>query len=569
MQLGALVRIPRTYKNLQRLREILGVIVNYGFGDLVARLEIENALELWLSLLRFRRKRRELVRYTTEERIRMAFEELGPTFVKLGQILATRPDLIPMSLIVELRKLQDAVPPFASEAARDQIESALGRPIAELFAEFDDAPIAAASIAQVHRARLFSGEEVAVKVRRPGLEQVIGTDLEILRGLASLLEENAPELRAYAPAEIVEEFARAILLEVDLSNEAANMQRFARNFAGDSKVHVPQLFETHSKPAVLTMEFVRGIKAKDIAGLDAAGIDRKKLAAGGVEFCLRQVFDHGFFHADPHPGNLFVLPGEVIVPIDMGMMGVLEPELVDALLELLVGILLRDAEKIARLFARLDLVDDRVDRMRLRRDIAALLERYASLPIGQVDVAALIGSLFEVLQRHRVRVPPELLLMGKALATVDGMARELDPTLDPIEAVRPYVLKTWLRRLADPRFLARDWIRAAESIIETATTLPGDLRAIARDLRRGELRIATRHEGLEAIVHEQARSANRSLLAVLVGATTLASSLLIASGTGAMLGPLPITAWLGIAGLVLAGSGFWLLAYGVLRSGRF
>jgi ubiquinone biosynthesis protein len=569
VQLGALVRIPRTYKNLQRLREILGVIVKYGFGDLVARLEVENALALGLSLLRFRRQRRELVRYTTEERIRMAFEELGPTFVKLGQILATRPDLIPMSLIVELRKLQDAVPPFGSEAARNQIESALGRPIAELFAEFDAAPIAAASIAQVHRARLFSGEEVAVKVRRPGLEQVIGTDLEILRGLASLLEENAPELRAYAPAEIVEEFARAITLEVDLSNEASNMQRFARNFAVDPQVHVPQLFATHSTPAVLTMEFVRGIKAKDIAGLDAAGIDRKKLAAGGVEFCLRQVFDHGFFHADPHPGNLFVLPGEVIVPIDMGMMGVLEPELVDALLELLVGILLRDAEKIARLFARLDLIDDRVDRVRLRRDIAALLERYASLPIGQIDVAALIGSLFEVLQRHRVRVPPELLLMGKALATVDGMARDLDPTLDPIEAVRPYVLKTWLRRLADPRFLARDWIRAASAIIETATTLPGDLRAITRDLRRGELRIATRHEGLEALVREQARSANRSLLAVLVGATTLASSLLIASGTGALLGPLPITAWLGIAGLALAGSGFWVLAYGVLRSGRF
>ncbi|MBS1106105.1 MAG: ubiquinone biosynthesis protein UbiB [Deltaproteobacteria bacterium] len=550
MQLGALVRIPRTFKNLARLREILGVIVQYGFGDLVARLELESTLELARSLVRFRRQRRELVRYTTEERIRMAFEDLGPTFVKLGQILATRPDLIPMSLVIELRKLQDAVPPFGSEAARNQIESALGRPIAELFAEFDDAPIAAASIAQVHRARLFSGEEVAVKVRRPGLEQVIGTDLEILRGLASLLEENAPELRAYAPAEIVEEFARAITLEIDLSHEASNMQRFARNFADDPQVHVPKLFEAYSSPAVLTMEFVRGIKAKDLAGLDAAGIDRKKLAAGGVEFCLRQVFDHGFFHADPHPGNLFVLPGEVIAPIDMGMMGSLEPEMIDALLELLVGILLRDAEKIARLFARLGLIDERVDRVRLRRDIAALLERYAALPIGEVDVAALIGNLFEVLQRHRVRVPPELLLMGKALATVDGMARDLDPTLDPIEAVRPYVLKTWLRRLADPRFLARDWIRAASDFVETATTLPGDLRAIVRDLRRGELRLATRHEGLETLLREQARSANRSLLALLVAATT-------------------VTAWLGIAGLGLAGSGFWVLAYGVLRSGRF
>jgi len=317
------------------------------------------------------------------------------------------------------------------------------------------------------------------------------------------------------------------------------------------------------------MEFVRGIKARDIAALDAAGIDRKALAASGVEFCLRQVFDHGFFHADPHPGNLFVLPGGVIAPIDMGMMGTLEPEMIDALLELLVGILLRDAEQIAKLFARLGLIDDRVDRPRLRRDIGDLLERYASVPIGQVNVAALIGQLFEVLQRHRVRTPPELLLMGKALATVDGMARDLDPTLDPIEAVRPYVLKTWLRRLADPRFLARDWIRAASDLFETATTLPGDLRAIVRDLRRGELRIATRHEGLDTLLREQARSANRSLLALLVAATTLGSAILVASGTGPLLGPLPVTAWLGIAGLGLAGSGFWVLAYGVLRSGRF
>jgi ubiquinone biosynthesis protein len=569
MQLGALVRIPRTVKNLQRLREIVGVVVKYGFGDLVARLELEGTVELTRNLLRFRRERRELVRYTTEERIRMALEELGPTFVKLGQILATRPDLIPLGLVHELRKLQDAVPPFGSAAARAQIESSLGRPIDALFASFDDEPIAAASIAQVHRAVLSGGDRVAVKVRRPGLAQVIGTDLEILRGLASLLEENAPELRAYAPVEIVEQFAHAILLEIDFGHEASNMQRFARNFAGDANVHVPRVYASHSSDAVLTMELVDGVKAKDLAGLDAAGIDKKRLAQVGVEFCLRQVFDHGFFHADPHPGNLFVLPGGVIAPIDMGMMGELEPELVDALLELLVGVLLRDAEKIVRLLARLGLVDDDVDRLRLRRDVGELLERYASVPIGQVDVAALIGRLFEVLQRHRVRVPPELLLMGKALATVDGMARDLDPTLDPIEAVRPYVLKTWLARLADPRFLARDWIRAAQELVEAATTLPGDLRAITRDLRRGTLATRTRVEGLETLVREQSRSANRSALALLVAATTLGSAWLLASGSGPSLGPLPLTAWLGLAGLLFAGSGFWLLAYGVLRSGRF
>ena len=569
MQLGALVRIPQTYKNLQRLREILGVVVKYGFGDLVARLELEGTVELARNLFRFRRERRELVRYTTEERIRMAFEELGPTFVKLGQILATRPDLIPMSLVLEMRKLQDAVPPFGSEAARRQIEEELGKPIAALFAEFDATPLAAASIAQVHRARLHSGEEVAVKVRRPALAQTIGTDLEILRGLAALLEQNVPELAAYAPGEIVEQFAAAISLEIDFANEAANMQRFARNFAGDPSVHVPVVYESHSTGGVLTMEFVRGHKAKDRAALEASGIDTKKLAAIGVEFCLKQVFEHGFFHADPHPGNLFVLPGPVIVPIDMGMMGTLPTELVDALLELLVGVLLRDAGKIVRLFARLELVDERVDKKRLERDLDAFLERYADVPIGQVNVAALIGTLFEMLQRHRVRVPPEMLLIGKALATVDGMARDLDPTLDPIEAIRPYVLKTWLKRLADPRFLARDWIDAAREAVETVTTLPRDLRGIVGDLRRGELRTRTRVEGLETLVREHARSANRTALALLVGANTLGSAWLIASGTGPLLGPLPVTAWLGLAGLGLSGSGFWILTYGVLRSGRF
>jgi len=222
-----------------------------------------------------------------------------------------------------------------------------------------------------------------------------------------------------------------------------------------------------------------------------------------------------------------------------------------------------------RLFARLELVDERVDKKRLERDLDAFLERYADVPIGQVNVAALIGTLFEMLQRHRVRVPPEMLLIGKALATVDGMARDLDPTLDPIEAIRPYVLKTWLKRLADPRFLARDWIDAAREAVETVTTLPRDLRGIVGDLRRGELRTRTRVEGLETLVREHARSANRTALALLVGANTLGSAWLIASGTGPLLGPLPVTAWLGLAGLGLSGSGFWILTYGVLRSGRF
>jgi ubiquinone biosynthesis protein len=569
MQLGTLVRLPRTYKNLQRLREILGVVAKWGFGGLVARLELENALERTRNLVLWRRNREAAVRYTTEERIRLAFEELGPTFIKLGQILATRPDLIPMSLVLELRKLQDDVPPFDGALARRQIEASLRRPLEQVFARFDERPLAAASIAQVHRARLHGGEEVVVKVRRPNLEAIVRTDLEIMRSLAALLEQNAPELKQWRPLAIVDEFQRALSREVDLTNEAFHMVRFAANFARDPQVHVPKAWLELSSDSVLVMEFIDGVKMSDLAGLERMGIDRKRLAAVGVEFCLKQVFEHGFFHADPHPGNLFVLPGEVIAPIDMGMMGSLEPELVDALLELLVGMLLRDADKIVKLLFRLGLIDEQVDVPAMRRDVKELIDRYWAVPIGEVDVAVLIGRLFEMLQRHHVVMPSELLLIGKALATVDGMARELDPELDPLRAIRPYVLKQYLKRLSDPRWLARDVLDGGRDWLDAVRTVPGDLRAITRDLRRGDLQLKTRIEGVEALVREQGRSANRNAMAMVLAATLVGSAWLLASEVGPRAWGLSLTGWLGLAGLLSAGSGWLLLVLGFLRSGRF
>jgi len=474
-----------------------------------------------------------------------------------------------MSLVLELRKLQDDVPPFDGALARRQVEASLGRPIEQVFARFDERPLAAASIAQVHRARLHSGDEVVVKVRRPNLEAIVRTDLEIMRSLAALLEQNAPEMKQWRPLAIVEEFQRALSREVDLTNEAFHLVRFAANFAGDPQVHVPKVYLDVSSEAVLVIEYIDGIKMSDLAGLERAGIDRKRLAAVGVEFCLKQVFEHGFFHADPHPGNLFVLPGEVIAPIDMGMMGTLEPALVDALLELLVGMLLRDADKIVKLLFRLGLIDDQVDVPAMRRDVKELIDRYWAVPIGEVDVAVLIGRLFEMLQRHHVVMPSELLLIGKALATVDGMARELDPELDPLRAIRPYVLKQYLKRLSDPRWLARDVLDTGRGWLDAVRSVPGDLRAITRDLRRGDLQLKTRIEGVEALVREQGRSANRSALAMVLAATLLGSAWLLTSEVGPRVYGLSLTSWLGLAGLLTAGGGWGLLVLGFLRSGRF
>ncbi len=564
-------RLPRTVSSLQRMREIGAVVARYGFEDVVVRLRLESTRERIRSWLHGERggPAVDLSRFRTEQRIRLAFEELGPTFVKLGQILATRPDLVPMSLVRELRTLQDAVPPFATALARATVEEELGRPIEQLFSRFDDAPLAAASIAQVHRAWLPDGRAVVVKIRRPGLERAIATDLDVLAVLADLVEANVPESRGFALPRVVAEFSRAITREIDLRNERAHLERFASLHAGDPFVHVPEVHAALSTARVLTLEWIDGIKISNLAQLDAAGVDRRLLSRNAVEFVVRQVFEHGFFHADPHPGNLFVLPGTSprIAPIDMGMMGVLDRETRDDLLELLVGLLMRDGARVVRLFQRGELIPDDVDGARLRRELQEFIDQYWARPLGELDIGAMIGQLFDVLTRFRVTVPPELFLMGKAMATVEGIARDLDPMLDPLEAMRPRILRLYLERLADPRFLARDWLQMADELLAAVTSFPGDARRIVRDVRRGRLRVALQQDDVREAARERSRSGNRQSLAIVLGALLAGSALLLASGGGIALFGVPITVCLGLAGLGVAGTGALVLAVGILRSG--
>ena len=569
MQISTLFRIPQTVRNLQRLREIGAVLVKYGWGDLAPRLGLLGGIERVRRRLAGTREDPATEALSTEQRIRMAFEELGPTFIKLGQVLATRPDLIPMSLVEELRRLQDRVPPFPGEDAKRAIEQQLGRPVEELFARFDVTPLAAASIAQVHRATLQDGTEVVVKVRRPNLETQIARDLDVLTSLAGLLEDNVPESRQFAPRAIAEEFRRSIWREIDLTKEARNIERFARNFRGDRTVHVLRNYPELSSKGVLTLEFIDGIKASNTAELEAHGIDRADLARRGVEFVIRQIFQHGFFHADPHPGNIFVLRDGRIAPIDMGMMGQLDRELRDALLELLVGVLLGDGAKIVALFRRLELVDESADLGALRRDAQEMIDAYNELPLEEVDIGAFIAELFEVLARHHVLVPPELLLTGKALATVEGLARILDPRLDPMQAMRPLVLRSYLERLADPRFLARDAIRAGEDAVTMLATLPRELTSIVSSLRAGRLKIPTEIEGYARAELERSRSANRIALSLMVSALIVGSATLLAAGGGPSILGVPANGLLGVLGLLTAGGGYLIVAWGFLRSGRF
>jgi ubiquinone biosynthesis protein len=333
--------IGRTYRHLNRYRQILAVLFKYGFGDLVDVLKIEQYLEIGLQMIS--RKRREQVeRLTRSERLRMALEELGPTFIKLGQMLSTRPDLVAVEFIEELSKLQDRVPPFSYTEVAQIIESELGGPPKDMFEHFEESPLAAASIGQVHRARLKDREEVVVKVQRPSIHKIIEVDLEIMLHLASLMERHLEEFQVNRPARIVEEFARTLEKEIDYTIEASHIERFSRQFIDDATVYVPKVFRETTTERVLTMEYVEGVKASEIERIEKEGLDRKVITARGADLMLKQVFDHGFFHADPHPGNIFVLPGNVICYLDFGMMGSIDRQTREDFADLVHSVVRRD-----------------------------------------------------------------------------------------------------------------------------------------------------------------------------------------------------------------------------------
>ncbi|MBI5367603.1 MAG: hypothetical protein HZA54_11240 [Planctomycetes bacterium] len=568
MPLSTITRLPQTLRNIQRVRQILQVIARHGFGDIAYRLDIDSYLGSIASFLKFQRHARSAAIFTTFERIRMALEELGPTFIKFGQILATRPDLVPMPLILELRKLQDKVPPFSAAEARAQIEQELKAPLDGIFASFNPTPLAAGSIGQVHEARLRDERRVVVKVQRPGLERSLATDLDILNGLAQLVEANIPEVKSYNPVGMVDEFARSIRKEIDFTREAYHVRRFGQSFGADPRIHVLYVHENLTTERVLVMEFVEGIKISNLEALDRAGCNRKLIAKNGVEFVLKQIFEDGFFHGDPHPGNLFVLPGNVIAPIDYGMMGVLDEARRYDLLMLLLGIVGRDMDTLVKLFRRLELISDQVNVAALRTDAADLVERYYGVELQRMDMGKFFTQLFEILNRHHVKIPPDILLMGKSLATIDGIARMLDPELDIVASIRPFVFRLYLKHLTDTRRIGRELLGAGEDYLSFARTVPSEVQQTISRLRKGQLEVQLNLERLEDAVSETNRSANRVSTGLLISAVTMASaSLLAGTGSGPTLRGVPLTQLLGTGGLLLASALSVMLFFAILRSG--
>ena len=509
--IGQLLKLPQYARNLARLRQVLAVMARHGFGHWLVRAGLDKYASPATRGMALA-DGSALEELTWELRVRLCCEELGPTFVKLGQVAATRPDIIPMSLIVELRKLQDDVAPFAFTDVQQIVESELGKPLADVYSRFDEKPIAAASIGQVHRATLLDGRPVVVKVQRPGLDAAIRTDLDLLAMMARLIEERVPEAVAFRPADAIEQFARGLRRETDFTGELDNIERFRHNFADEPRLHLPITYPEVSTRRVLTMEFIDGFKVNNLDKLAEHNISGKDIAQAGTQIIIRSIFEHGFFHADPHPGNFFILPDGRIALIDFGMMGAVDRDTIDDLLSFLVALLLSDTEMLVTQFIDLGLVDDTVNVRAMQGEIAEIMARYNGRTLAQLDIGVFIAEVFEAVVRYHVRLPVELILIGKSISTVEGIAQEIYPEFNPLEELRPHLVELYARRMLDPKTHTRKLYRVLHDYAGLLRVLPGEIRGVLRRIKTGDLTLNVRDPGAEARAIRLERSVNRTLI---------------------------------------------------------
>ena len=517
---------------LARLLQIQRVLLKHGLDDFVRATHLYRPLRFLFFLspgIWFERRRVA----SRGERLRLALEELGPIFVKFGQAVSTRRDLLPSDIADELAKLQDRVPPFPGTVAVATIERAYGRPLTEVFAEFDTTPLAAASIAQVHVARLLDGKDVVVKVLRPGMRDWIQRDLEVLYALARLAHRYWSEARRLRPIEIVAEYEKTILDELDLMREAANAAQLKRNFAGSDLLYVPDVYFDFCRLEVMVMERIHGVPISDLARLRAAGADIARLAENGVRIFFTQVFRHNFFHADMHPGNIFVLASDPRNPqyaaIDFGIMGTLDPSDQHYLAENFLAVFDRDYRRVALLHVESGWVppNTRVDEM--ESAVRTVLEPIFNRPLKDVSFGNILVRLFEISRRFNMEVQPQLILLQKTLLNVEGLGRDLYPELDIWQTASP-ILREWMRERLSVRQVLKDLRRQLPELIQVARSMPTVMKNLVERARTGRLQVEVTASELEALRQEIRRS-NRRSDQVLVGATILFAGLLWSLGS--------------------------------------
>jgi len=540
------------------------VLLRHGLGDLVARVGLHKQLKISRRFFAKRKAAAPLAPLTRWQRFRMVMEELGPSFIKLGQLAGTRPDLVPPEACAEFEKLQDTVPPFPVSQVRQIIETELGKSLEALFKEFDETPVASASVSQVHRAVLPDGTVTAIKVQRPGIRATIEVDLEIMFHLAELIEKHIHGMETLDPIGIVREFSRTIKRELNFDIEAGNIERFARNFQSDTSIYVPKVYRHLSTDKVLVMEFVEGIKVSDLDALAEANLDLELIADRGADIILKQIFEHGFFHADPHPGNILVLPDNVICLLDYGMTGTLTGHNREHLGDLIAGIVRRNAKRMTRSLLRLSQLESAENIENLEADIADFVERHLYRPLKDIRMGSLLTQLVQLLIRHNLKIPPVFYLLDKALVTVEGNGRRLSPDFDIIEHMKPFVRQLLSERLSI-RKLRKDLYTVSLDWEAVLRELPADTRNIINKIKRGKIHIEFEHKGLEPMLRTHDRISNRLVYGIVLSSLVIGSSLIVLSGIPPKWHEIPI---IGIIGFLTAGAmGFWLLI-SILKHGK-
>jgi ubiquinone biosynthesis protein len=555
-------QIGRAVEHVQRYRTIVGVFLKYGYEDLARRLPLPGALRLPFGNLG--REQAAIAGLSQAERLRRAFEELGPTFVKFGQLLSGRTHLLPTGFVEELVKLQDEVPPIPFAEVRATLERELKRPLNECFVSFEETPLGSASIGQVHRAVLPNGEKVVVKVQRPGIEQTVRVDLEIMAQLAALLENHVEGWKVHRPTAIMAEFARRLEQELDYSAESAHIERFAHQFTGEPTIRVPKVYRATSTGRVLTMEYIEGIKASKLSALEAAALDRREIATRIAALVMRQIFEFGFFHADPHPGNIHILPGNVICFLDFGMMGYLDRRTRETFADLITGIAQRDEAGVSLALLKLAGAEFDAPRQGLEADVSEFVNQHFYRPMGEMMFGKLLNQLFQLTAQHELTMPPDLFTMLKALSLMEGLVRQLSPEHDLIAQARPFMRQLHLNRLS-PRRLLRQWSEVGTDALVFLRELPLELRRVLSQLKGGKMTVTFRHEGLEPLDNTLERVSNRLAFALVLSALIVASSIIIHARVPPQWHGVPV---IGLIGYVFAGlMGAWLLL-SILRHGK-
>jgi len=516
------VAIPRQ-KHFQRYRQIAGILADQGFDVLLEQV----GLTRFVSLRHRRASHRRPEPGTPfPQRIRVALEQLGPTFVKIGQLLSTRPDLIPPDWVAELSKLQDTVEPFPFEEVRAQVREGLGGEIEELFATFEPEPLAAASIGQVHAATLHDGARVVVKVQRPGIARQIDVDLDILRTQAQFAERHTSWARQYHLTANADEISRILRRELDYVAEGRNADKFAERYADRTEAVIPHVHWEYTSRTVLTMERLEGIKLDRVDELLAAGYDPHDIAQLGVRIYLEQVFVDGFFHADPHPGNLFVLPGGRIGFSDFGRVGSISDRVRKQFGDLLTALMQRDEADVVDVLLDIGVAEPGVDERALERGVARMLSQYYDVTLEEVHLAEVVQRLMQLVWRHHLQVPAEFTLLLTTTATLEGVAQQLDPSFNFVEAVRPFTIELVRRRYRPAALLLAAWstIRRFERL---AVDFPSELDRVLKRVGEGTFTVDIKPDGLQPLMDQARELVHRITFAMIIGAFVVGFSLIL------------------------------------------